>query len=153
MRLRQPWFLPVFVIWWNLIWVSYIIILIRNVYGVDCRIVCDIWWIHGFFIIWQYRNKTLMTTNFIEYLFNFCGINLSYVSYHIRCNPAIAQQLPLEHIKWQTYTGIYIYQRLREMLFLFSFTFSYHNQLKFGRCDILHIHYNVIYDTRHVCVK
>ena len=82
--------------------------------------------------------------HFIEYLFDVCGIDLSSVSYHIRCNPAIAQQLPLEHIKWQTYTGIYIYQRLREMLFLFSFTFSYHNQLKFGRCDILHIHYNMI---------
>ena len=65
MLLRQPWFLPVFVIWWNLIWVSHIIILIRNVYGVDCRIICDIWCIRGFFISWQRRNQTLMIINII----------------------------------------------------------------------------------------
>ena len=44
-------------------------------------------------------NLLFLAKHFIEYLFNVCGIDLSSVSYHIRCSPAIAQQLSLEHIK------------------------------------------------------
>ena len=47
----------------------------------------------------SYANMLFLAKHFIEYLFNFCGIDLSSVSYHIRYNPALTQQLQLGHIK------------------------------------------------------